>query len=263
MNQDLRTPGPGVPVSYCPTWGQLIFERRGRRRSRLEGACAFLGVEVELEVAVAVDVGRAESWDAAQRVSCISRRSPAMSRDRSQESRSSARRQFLRPTLTPHLLFVSQRHAWSATPRRTLRKGGDFMKRTLAVSLALMLTALVGCGSGAGDPPVGETSQDLSSSRTAIAVDPLCIKGEKLCLVGGVGGTGPTCHLECVPDTYLCIAPGSCGHVVCDPVGKPPREGCDWSTTACKWECPVCDPPPPPEKTGCSWDEASCVWLCL
>jgi hypothetical protein len=138
------------------------------------------------------------------------------------------------------------------------------MQRTLAVSLTFMLSALVGCGSGAGDPPVGQTSQDLSSSSgTTIAVDPLCIKGDRLCLVGGGGGTGETCHLECVPDTYLCIAPSSCGHVVCDPVGKPPREGCSWSTTACKWECPVCDPPPPPEKTGCSWDEDSCVWLCL
>src|SRR5579871_6199333 len=31
---------------------------------------------------------------------------------------------------------------------------------------------------------------------------------------------------------------GSCG----TPKGQPPRAGCDWSTTDCRWQCPICDP---------------------
>jgi hypothetical protein len=48
----------------------------------------------------------------------------------------------------------------------------------------------------------------------------------------------------------------------CDPPGPAPRFGCQWSTDACAWFCPVCDPFGAPPRTSCTWDGNLCNWIC-
>jgi hypothetical protein len=133
------------------------------------------------------------------------------------------------------------------------------MKISAVCSLALVVAGFVaGCGS-AGEP-VGSSSEGVSSTPAPVAVEPVCPKNEQLCKVGNLQ-TGE-CTLECVPDNVLCVAPPSCNHIVCDPLGKAPRPGCQWSEQVCEWECPVCDPDGPEPRPGCSWDINTCVWDC-
>jgi hypothetical protein len=137
--------------------------------------------------------------------------------------------------------------------------------RSLVALGALGLVGfVVGCGS-TGEP-VGQSSEAVSGSSgsgaTGPTTNPVCPPDEKICLFGDPDPSHVgDCISKCVPDTYLCVAPPSCGHIVCDPNGPQPRPGCSWDETTCTWECPVCDPTPEP-RPGCSWNETTCVWDC-
>jgi len=135
------------------------------------------------------------------------------------------------------------------------------MKLTHICSLALAFAGLVACG-GANEPTVGQSSEAVSGSSSGpatVVVDPVCPPDEKICILEDKAGK---CTSECVPDTYLCASPKACEPIVCDPLGRQPRLGCSWSTTACVWDCPICDPVGEPPRVGCSWSETTCAWEC-
>src|SRR5262249_7967586 len=59
------------------------------------------------------------------------------------------------------------------------------------------------------------------------------------------------------------FGPGSAAWAqICDPVGSPPRFGCQWSLTLCDWVCPICDPYGPAPRSSCTWDMNLCNWVC-
>jgi hypothetical protein len=60
----------------------------------------------------------------------------------------------------------------------------------------------------------------------------------------------------------LCLGTGEASAQICDPVGSPPRFGCQWSLDLCQWVCPICDPYGPPPRTSCTWDGNLCNWIC-